>query len=61
MFEFTATWIKPVCPDNITDRIAAMSLNPKVEILVSVTIKNGHSIAVRELRSILKEKIRMLK
>lgn len=54
-------WATPFCPDNITDQIAAISLNPKVEILVNTTLKDGHTITVKELKTIIKEKIRMLK
>ncbi|KAG4065801.1 hypothetical protein HA402_012479 [Bradysia odoriphaga] len=55
------TWKTPCCPDNILDRLASMSLNPKVEQLVSGTLKESHNITVKELKTIVKEKIRMLK
>lgn len=55
------TWKTPCCPDNILDRLASMSLNPKVEQLVSGTLKESHNITVKEMKTIIKEKIRMLK
>ncbi len=54
-------WKTPCCPENILDRLASMSLNPKVEQLVSGTLKESHNITVKELKTIVKEKIRMLK
>lgn len=55
------TWKTPGCPDNILDRLASMSLNPKVEQLVSGTLKESHNITVKEMKTIIREKIRMLK
>lgn len=62
MFDIsTDIWKTPFCPENILDRLASMSLNPKVEQLVSGTLKESHNITVKELKTIVKEKIRMLK
>lgn len=37
-----------------------MSLNPNVEPVVQTTLRDGHTIAVKELRTIIREKQRML-
>lgn len=56
----TGNWTPPLCPDNLVERIAAMSLNPNVEPVVQTTLRDGHTIAVKELRTIIREKQRML-
>lgn len=38
-----------------------MSLNPNVEPVVQTTLRDGHLIAVQELRAVIKEKLRMLR
>lgn len=60
-FRHAANWTAPLCPDNLVDRIAAMSLNPNVEPLVQTTLREGHRIAVEEMRAIVREKQRMLR
>lgn len=57
----TGDWAPPLCPDDLIERIAAMSLNPNVEPVVQTTLRDGHLIAVQEMRAVIKEKLRMLR
>lgn len=54
------TWKTPVVSKSLTDILASMSLNPKVEDLVNGTFREDHKYAVKELKIIVKDKIKMI-
>lgn len=54
------SWKIPGVSDNLADRIAAMSLNPKVELVVNGMIRDSHLTTVKELKIIIRDKCRML-
>lgn len=54
------SWKAPSLPKTLTETLASLSLNPKVETLVDSTISKNHELTVNELRTILKDKLRCL-
>lgn len=54
------SWKTPGVSENLADRIAAMSLNPNVEVLVNGTIRDSHNATVKELKIITRDKCRLL-
>lgn len=54
------SWKAPRLPNTLTETLASLSLNPKVETLVDSTITKNHEITVDEIRTILKDKLRCL-
>lgn len=50
----------PRLPKTLTETLASLSLNPKVETLVETTISKNHELTVMEIRNVLKDKLRML-
>lgn len=61
LFEhFSESWKAPKLPKTLTETLASLSLNPKVETLVDSTISKNHEITVDEIRTILKDKLRCL-
>lgn len=54
------SWKAPQLPKTLTETLASLSLNPKVETLVDSTITKNHEITVDEIRIILKDKLRCL-
>lgn len=59
-FLSTESWKSPNLPKTLTETLASLSLNPKVEILVDSTISKNHEITVDEIRTVLREKLRAL-
>lgn len=56
----TESWKLPCIPEDLTAILASLSLNPNVETLVKTTIKESHNLTVKELRLLIKDKLRML-
>ncbi|XP_031637101.1 phagocyte signaling-impaired protein [Contarinia nasturtii] len=54
------SWKAPRLPKTLTETLASLSLNPKVETLVDSTITKNHEITIDEIRTILKDKLRCL-
>lgn len=54
------TWETPVVSQSLTESLASMSLNPKVEVLVNGTFREDHKYTVKELQIIVKDKIKMI-
>lgn len=59
-FHFVECWKTPGLPKTLTETLASLSLNPKVETLVNNTITRNHEITVHEMRTIIKDKLRCL-
>lgn len=50
----------PCLPKTLTETLASLSLNPKVETLVESEISKSHILTVVEIRQIIKDKLKML-
>lgn len=54
------TWQTPVVSKTLSESLASMSLNPKVEDLVNGTFREDHKYTVKELKMIVKDKIKLI-
>lgn len=58
-FTKTETWKQPSMTTSLVKTLAAMSLDPQVDTIVNNTFKENHTTVVKDLRQILKDKIKM--
>lgn len=58
-FSLTDTWKKPSMTTSLVKTLAAMSLDPQVDTIVNNTFRENHITVVKDLKQILKDKIRM--
>lgn len=58
---FIDKWLEPGLATNLNECLSSMILNTKADDVVITLIKDGHIIMKKELKNIIKDKIRLLK
>lgn len=53
------TWKQPSMTTSLVKTLAAMTLDPHVDTIVNNTFKENHTTVVKDLKQILKDKIKM--